>query len=205
MNGPTSPHKFQTSIPSVGTVRAWLAGWLRTRAEQVAICSPELPCTSTGPGPAGSTTCKLASDWSSWPAGGGVREVSPDWWRAGVPPSNELVTRGVMINVSIGDDIRTFLSKLCSFHIFEEELIKFYMILFDKIWTSQTLTIKISVKFVPKGPINNNPALFQVMSWCWPGDRPLSEPMMVSLVMHICVTWPEWVNSMLLNHQQVYY
>ena len=117
MNGPTSPHKFQTSIPSVGTVRAWLAGWLCTRAEQVAICSPELPCTSTGPGPAGSTTCKLASDWSSWPAGGGVREVSPDWWRDGVPPSNELVTRGAMINVSIGDDIHAHFCQNCAVSI----------------------------------------------------------------------------------------
>ena len=35
---------------------------------------------------------------------------------------------------------------------------------------------KISLKFVPKGPINNNPALVQVMAWRRPGDKPLSEP-----------------------------
>ena len=39
--------------------------------------------------------------------------------------------------------------------------------------------IKISLKFVPKGLINNIPALVQVMAWRRPGDKPLSEPMMV--------------------------
>ena len=51
----------------------------------------------------------------------------------------------------------------------------------------------ISLKFVPKGPINNNPALVQVMAWRRPGDKPLSEPMMVWLLTHICVTRPQWV------------
>ena len=58
---------------------------------------------------------------------------------------------------------------------------------------------KISLKFVPKGPINNNPALVQVMAWRRPGDKPLSEPMMVRLQMHICVTRPRWVNSQRLR------
>ena len=34
------------------------------------------------------------------------------------------------------------------------------------------------------GPINNIPALVLIMDWHWPGDKPLSEPMMVSLLMH---------------------
>ena len=51
----------------------------------------------------------------------------------------------------------------------------------------------ISLKFVPKGPINNNPALVQLMAWCRPGDKPLSEPMMARLPTHICVTRPQWV------------
>ena len=41
------------------------------------------------------------------------------------------------------------------------------------------ISIKISLKFAPKGPINNIPALVQIMAWCRPGDKPLSEPMMV--------------------------
>ena len=52
---------------------------------------------------------------------------------------------------------------------------------------------KIPLMFVPKGPINNIPALVQIMAWRRPGDKPLSEPMMVSLLSHICVTRPQWV------------
>ena len=55
------------------------------------------------------------------------------------------------------------------------------------------ISIKISLKFVPKGPINNNPALVQIMAWRRPGNKPLSEPMMVNLLMHVCVTRPQWV------------
>ena len=32
------------------------------------------------------------------------------------------------------------------------------------------------------------------MAWCWPGNKPLSEPMVVSLLMHICFPQPQWVN-----------
>ena len=41
------------------------------------------------------------------------------------------------------------------------------------------ILINNSLKFVPKGPINNIPAFVKIMAWCWPGDKPLSEPMMV--------------------------
>ena len=47
------------------------------------------------------------------------------------------------------------------------------------------ILIMISLKFAPKGPINDIPALVQIMAWRWPGDKPSSEPMMVSLLMHI--------------------
>ena len=59
--------------------------------------------------------------------------------------------------------------------------------------------IRITLKFVPKGPIDNNPALVQIMAWRRPGDKPLSEPKMVRLLTHICVTWPQWVNGLLLT------
>ena len=32
------------------------------------------------------------------------------------------------------------------------------------------------------------------MAWHRPGDKPLSEPMMVNLLTHICVTRAQWVN-----------
>ena len=57
------------------------------------------------------------------------------------------------------------------------------------------IPIKIPLKFVPKGPINNTPALFQIMAWRQPGDKPLSETMMVTLLTHICVTRPQWINN----------
>ena len=55
------------------------------------------------------------------------------------------------------------------------------------------IPMEISLKFVPKGPINKIPALFQIMAWRRPGDKPLSETMLVSLLAHKCVTRPQWV------------
>ena len=51
----------------------------------------------------------------------------------------------------------------------------------ENVWIS----INISLKFVPKGPINNIPALVQIMAWRHSGDKPLSEPMMDSLPMQL--------------------
>ena len=61
----------------------------------------------------------------------------------------------------------------------------------ENVWIS----LKISLKCVPKGPINNIPSLVQIMVWRRPGDKPLSEPMMVNLLTHICVTRPQWLNK----------
>ena len=49
--------------------------------------------------------------------------------------------------------------------------------------------------FVTKARINNILALVQIMAWCRPGNKPLSELMMVSLLTHICVTQPQWVKA----------
>ena len=57
------------------------------------------------------------------------------------------------------------------------------------------ISITISLKFVPKGPMNNNPSLFQIMACRLDSNKPLSEPMMVSSLMHICVTRPQWVKQ----------
>ena len=57
------------------------------------------------------------------------------------------------------------------------------------------ISIKFSLKFVPNGQINNIPALVQIMAWRRSGDKPLSEPMMVSLPTHICVTRLQWFNT----------
>ena len=38
--------------------------------------------------------------------------------------------------------------------------------------------MQISLKFVPKGPINKIPDLVQMMAWHWTGYKPLHELMM---------------------------
>ena len=55
--------------------------------------------------------------------------------------------------------------------------------------------INTSLKFVPKVRINNIPILVQIIAWRRPGDKPLSGPAMVSLLTHICVTRPQWINN----------
>ena len=71
------------------------------------------------------------------------------------------------------------------------------IILNENAWIS----LNISLNFVPKVRINNIPALAQIMAWRLPGDKPLSEPMMVKLPTHICVTRPQWVNSLATEHE----
>ena len=59
------------------------------------------------------------------------------------------------------------------------------------------------LKFVAKGPIDNNPALVKIMAWRRPGDKPLSEPMMVIFLTYICITRPQWIELFLVNHSDV--
>ena len=68
---------------------------------------------------------------------------------------------------------------------------------FQRIFLNENvrISIEISLKFVPKGPINNNPALVQIMARRRSGDKPLSEPMLVRLPTHICVARPQWVKA----------
>ena len=41
------------------------------------------------------------------------------------------------------------------------------------------ISIEVSLKFVPKDPFNNILALVQIMAWHQPGDKPLSESIMI--------------------------
>ena len=54
----------------------------------------------------------------------------------------------------------------------------------ENVWIS----IKISLKFVSKDPLNNIPSVVQIMAWC--------RPMIISLLRHICVTRPQLVKMM---------
>ena len=72
-------------------------------------------------------------------------------------------------------------------HHFADDIFK--NIFFDEnVW----ILIIMPLKFLPKGPINNIPALVKMVTWRQAGDKPLSEPMMARLSTHFCVTRPQW-------------
>ena len=77
-------------------------------------------------------------------------------------------------------------------HHFPDDILK-CIFLNENVWISLT----ISLKCVRKFRINNIPPLVQIMAWRRPGDKPLSGPMMVSLLTHICVTRPQCVNCLI--------
>ena len=67
------------------------------------------------------------------------------------------------------------------------------------------ILIKISLKFIPNGPISNISALVWIMAWRRPGDKPLSEPVMIISLAHICVTRPQSVNNIVnLNPRKIF-
>ena len=80
-------------------------------------------------------------------------------------------------------------------HLVRNEIVAISDDIFKCIFLSANVlnSIKISLTFIFKGPIHNILALVQIMDWCWPGDKPLSEPMNIILLTHICVTRPQWV------------
>ena len=60
---------------------------------------------------------------------------------------------------------------------------------FKRIFLNENIRIsmKYSLKVVPNGPINNIPALVQIMACRLVGAKPLSETMMVRSLTHICI------------------
>ena len=74
---------------------------------------------------------------------------------------------------------------------FPDDIFKF-IFLNKNVWIS----LNISLKFVPEIRINNIPALVQIKAWHGPGNKPLSDPMLVNLLEHICVTHLQWVNGL---------
>ena len=126
-----------------------------------------------------------------------LNKQSRRWW-FGTPSLSLWRHRKVMVSLlaSSGSQITSsFVNSLRSRRNeqhFADDIFK--RIFFNEnVW----IPIEISLKFVPKGPINNIPALVQIMAWCRPGDKSLSEPTLVSLLTHICVTRPQWVKGCL--------
>ena len=134
-----------------------------------------------------------------------------DWWVATSNPSQykDLVQRSPRIERYDGscDHLaapRT--QKLTCVHINtlrpRQDGCQFPGDIFKCIFLNENISISIAIllKFVPKGPINNIPALVQIMAWRRLGDKPLSETMMVSLLTYICVTRPQWVKRRKLKN-----
>ena len=71
----------------------------------------------------------------------------------------------------------------------------------ENVW----ILTEMSLHFVPKHPSDNIAALVQIMVWRHPGDKPLSEPMMVSLPKHICIIGPQEVKTPINVKQNLTY
>ena len=70
----------------------------------------------------------------------------------------------------------------------------------ENVW----IPIKISLKFVPKGLINNISSFVQIMAWRRPGDKPLSELMIISLPTYICVARPQLVERHIAQYDIIF-
>ena len=91
---------------------------------------------------------------------------------------NTAATMEYISNVDSTSYLNTLRPREIGCH-FADDIFK-CIFLTENVW----FPIEISPKFVPKGPINNIPALVQIMAWRRPGDKRLSETMMVNLPMH---------------------
>ena len=72
---------------------------------------------------------------------------------------------------------------------FEDDIFK-DIFLNENVW----ILLEISLKFVSRCLVNNIPSLVQIMACRLVSTKPLSELMMINLLMHICVTRSQWVN-----------
>ena len=109
------------------------------------------------------------------------------WSKHGVLGYNFVVVLNVLVDIPVMNVLNTLRPRQNGRH-FPDDNFK-WIFLNKKVW----IVINISLKSVPRGPMNNIPTLVQLMAWCRPGAKPLSEQMMVRLLTHICVTWPQWV------------
>ena len=96
---------------------------------------------------------------------------------------------GILVGVSVSYPTRAVAQLLGESRAYVPDDIFNIIFLNENVW----ILNEISLRFVPKGQINDIPASVQIMAWCWPGNKPLSETMMVSLLTHISVTRPECV------------
>ena len=79
--------------------------------------------------------------------------------------------RNVSTGLHVWSSVNTLWPRQNGRH-FPDDILK-WIFLNENVW------ISTKISFVPRGPINNIPALVQMMAWRRPGDKPLSGPMMV--------------------------
>ena len=65
--------------------------------------------------------------------------------------------------------------------------------IFECVFKNENVWILLSLKFAPRFPMYNIPALVLIVAWRRQGDKPLSEPMVASSLTPICVT--RWVSA----------
>ena len=114
---------------------------------------------------------------------GGIRQQAITWANAGPDLCHHMVPLG-------HNELINSLRPRRNRRHFADDIFK-CIFLNENVW----IPSRISLKFVPKGPIDNIPAMVRIMAWRRPGDKPLSEPMLVSLPTHICVARPQWVKQ----------
>ena len=126
------------------------------------------------------------------------------WYQTSTKPLPEpLMTKFTIIHASLPQWVKQFLTAFLTdtMHINtlrpRQNGRHFADDTFSRIFVNENVRISIefSLRFVPKGPINNIPALVQIMAWHRPGDKSLSEPRMVRLSTHLCVTRPQSVKT----------
>ena len=64
------------------------------------------------------------------------------------------------------------------------------------------ILIRISLKFVPKGPIDNTSGSVQVMVWRRTGDKPLHEPMLTQFL--DAYTWHQEMELTWVKQESIY-
>ena len=98
----------------------------------------------------------ILKDWEKYLNTNGAGHWNPKLWmtKAVCPPKLAHLPLNKITDISQTlSDAFSFIEKFC-------------------IW------IVMSLKFVPKAPIDNKSALVQAMTWCWTNNKPLSEPML---------------------------
>ena len=95
--------------------------------------------------------------------------------RFSVVLQNQHEQMGIDIKLKTRTNILSSLKPRQNGRHFADDIFK-CIFLNENMWIS----INISLNFVSKGPIKNIPSLVQIMTWRRPGDKPLSEPVMVN-------------------------